>query len=105
MPRWAEFTYREFYDVPREIVVPAHDGALLLSCPFDNDLDDYSADYELYWLPVGVDLSGSWTRLPDHAVQRLGRVPVGQVHFDVTRRRELDLESVGAVGARFGGPQ
>ena len=35
--------YREFYDVPRMFLVEASGNLLLFDCPFDDDLDEFSA--------------------------------------------------------------
>jgi len=40
---WLSFSYRDFYDVPRAIVVWWRDAAYYLYCPLDSSNDDYSA--------------------------------------------------------------
>ena len=94
MSRWAKFEYREFYDVPRSIVVTLGIGErLLLESRFDETMDEYDGDYAVYLLPDGVELSGSWDDLSRKAVRTLGRVPVPAIRFDQTKRREIDLDS------------
>jgi hypothetical protein len=84
--------YRDFYDVPRAIVVEL-DGALyLFDCRFDPELDDYEGQYIVYRLPEDLsdDLERmSWTDL-DHRGQRVGAVDVSAVEFDPTRRSSID---------------
>ena len=94
MPQWVGFEYREFFDVPRSIVLPLEDRLLLLESAFSDEESDYSADYELYLLPRDVDLSGSWRQLSATAVRRLGAIPVAHVQFDATRRRLLNITSL-----------
>lgn len=94
--KWVKFLYRGFHDVPREVIVPATGGLLLLSCPFSDALDDYPEVYELYWLDEPADLSASWERLAESATERLGSVRVEEVVFDARRRNALDLASLGA---------
>jgi hypothetical protein len=66
MAQWIGFEYREFFDVPRSIVL---------------SLDD-------------TDLSGSWRQLSAAAIRRLGAIPVSHVQFDATRRRLLNITSL-----------
>ncbi len=95
MTMWARFEYREFYDVPRYVVIRHPDGrTLLLVSSFDCARDDYDDRYAVYLLPSDVDLDiGSWADLPARALRLLGRVPVSEVRFDPTRRAEIDLGS------------
>lgn len=90
------FQYREFYDFPRQILVPVAGGSLLLDCPFDEVLDDYRKDYEVFRLPPveALDLAGSWLSLRDRRLESLGIVPAEHVILDPTRRQWIDLESV-----------
>jgi hypothetical protein len=94
MPTWVGFEYREFFDVPRSIVLSVEDRLVLLESPFSDESSEYSDDYELYLLPRDVDLSGSWTDLSAAAVRRLGAIPVCHVQFDPTRRRRLNIASL-----------
>ena len=94
MPQWVGFEYREFFDVPRSIVLPLEDRLLLLESAFSDEESNYSDDYELYLLPRDIDLSGSWRQLSAAAVRRLGAIPVAHVQFDATRRRLLNITSL-----------
>jgi hypothetical protein len=92
MRQWVGFEYREFFDVPRSIVLALEDDRLLLlESSFSDERSEYSDDYHLYLLPCGVDLSGSWRRLSAAATCRLGAIPVAHIQFDATRRRLLDI--------------
>ncbi|MGE5183665.1 MAG: hypothetical protein ACM31C_16450 [Acidobacteriota bacterium] len=99
MGRWVDFVYREFYDVPRSIIVKLPDGLLLLECRFLEDADAYADHYDAFLLPPEVDLSGSWTDLSRWATRALGSIAVEHVELDETRRRSLDLESLAPVMA------
>jgi hypothetical protein len=94
MPTWVGFEYREFFDVPRSIVLSVEDRLVLLESPFSDESSAYSDDYELYLLPRDVDLTGSWTELSATAIRRLGAIPVTHVQFDPTRRRQLNIASL-----------
>lgn len=91
MAQWIGFEYREFFDVPRSIVLSLDDHLVLLESAFSDEESDYSPDYELYLLPSDTDLSGSWRRLSAAAIRRLGAIPVSHVQFDATRRRRLNI--------------
>ena len=88
--------YRDFCDVPRIFLAADETGSYLFDCPFDEQLDDYAASFEVFAMPeLSEDLlSGSWSDLSRHALRRLGHVPVSEVIFDASRRQEVDLEKV-----------
>jgi hypothetical protein len=87
-----KIVYREFYDVPRMLIVSRRGLKLLLDSPFDESLDDYSPTYKVYVLPREIDerTLRSWESLPQMATQSLGEIRVDQVVFDVTKRAEVD---------------
>jgi hypothetical protein len=90
MGKRAHFQYREFYDVPRALIVRLGAQILFLDCPFEAARDEYPDEYQVYLLPAdhpvaetswtGVELLGQW----------MGRVPVSSIRFDSTKRRFLD---------------
>jgi|SRR6185437_11089222 len=96
MSQKARFTYREFYDVPRMIVVARRGLKLLLDCKFDKVLDEYPATYRVYVLPEQIDESNlqSWEGLPEMATKYLGDLPVDQVVFDASNRLEIDTDVI-----------
>lgn len=94
MSHWIEFEYREFFDVPRSLVLSHDDRLVFLESTFSESNCEFSDDYELYLLPGDVDLSGSWNHLAGTAIRRLGTIPIAHVQFDPTRRRKLNLASL-----------
>jgi hypothetical protein len=94
MATWVGFEYREFFDVPRSIVLAHEGGLVLLESAFSDEASDYSDDYQLYLLPRDTDLTGSWTDLSAAAIRRLGAIPVSRVQFDPTRRSKINLASL-----------
>jgi len=94
MATWVGFEYREFFDVPRSIILPLEGGLVLLESPFSDEVSDYSDDYQLYLLPRDIDLTGNWSDLSAAAIRRLGAIPVVRVQFDPTRRRKINLASL-----------
>ena len=58
MAQWIGFEYREFFDVPRSIVLSLDDHLVLLESAFSDEESEYSTDYQLYLLPSDTDLSG-----------------------------------------------
>ena len=92
MPSTAPFVYREVYDVPRFLVVTHRGQQFLFESAFDEELDEYPAVYQVFLLrDVAEDeLKGSWVHLSEKAQARLGAVPVQDVVFDETGRREIE---------------
>ena len=95
MARWTAFTYRDFHDVPRMVLVSLQSGKLLLVSRFNERLDDYEPTYRTFLLREDADVSGSWESIESLAVQALGTVGVQRVRFDDRRRSRIDLESLG----------
>jgi hypothetical protein len=89
---WADINYRGYWDVPRIFFV-RHEGRLyLFDCCFDDELDDYPESFTVYQMPemTEADYAGSWHRLSDKAICRIGEVLVASVPFDPTKRRQID---------------
>lgn len=87
------FRYREFYDVPRAIILRYKGKLLLLDSLFDDKLDDYPESYSVYELPDSVESSlgkGPWLFLENAKLACVGQIPVKAVPFDSTRRKALD---------------
>jgi hypothetical protein len=86
--------YGDFYDVPHCIVVEREGVLYVFDCPFDDELDDYGADYDLLRLPDSARHLAATRFAPWERVLRLGHrvgsVPVAAVRFDDTRRRAID---------------
>jgi hypothetical protein len=96
---YVSIQYRDFYDVPR-IFLLRHDGhLLLLDSPFDDDIDEYSASYDVYLMPElpQETLEGPWAHLRELASCQLGCIPVAAVEFDATRRNAIDIGSLEAL--------
>lgn len=88
----ARFAYREFYDVPRMMILTHRGLKLLLDCKFDESLDEYPTAYKVYILPKEIDEHAlrSWEALPGKATNYLGDIPAEQVIFDASKRVEID---------------
>ncbi|HVU46480.1 MAG TPA: hypothetical protein VHD85_10160 [Terracidiphilus sp.] len=85
--------YGGYWDVPRYIVLHYRGMLLYLRSAFDEELDDYPANYSVYKLPATVEASvqeGSWDFLNNPDITYIGEIPVGQVPFDETKCKELD---------------
>ena len=89
---WLPIRYRDFYDIPRAVVVEYADKLYLFDCLFDYDIDDYADEYAVYVIPDElmneIDRM-SWTDL-GHRSKRIGAVPAALVEFDATRRRAVN---------------
>lgn len=86
---WLPIRYRDFYDVPRLVIVAYEGTHYLFDSPFDDDVDDYVGEYVVYRLPesaVAKLEEPSWTGLPSLG-EELWRVSVDLVEFDRSRRQ------------------
>jgi len=94
METWGPIQYRDFYDVPRIFIVKYENSTLLFDSPFDDITDEYTQEYSVYLIhnPSKDDLQGDWKVLVSKAERLLGRVPVSKVQFDLTKRKEINLE-------------
>lgn len=104
MGTMATIRYREFYDVPRVFLV-RHKGVLFLfESLFDEKLDDYSPQYDVYMMPelVEEDLHASWEDISSKATRGLGTIPVSAVRFDPSKRRGIDAGVLEEIGDREG---
>ena len=92
---WIPFIYREFWDVPRCIVVEWNSETYYVYCPFEEDVDDYSDNYTICLLSEdGKErLQMSWVGLESYG-QPVGRVSVSAVEFDLSRRKYLRSEAL-----------
>ena len=94
LENWISFRYRSFYDIPRMVVFQDGDGFYLLSCPFDEGVDDYSDNYVLYKLPDGlrgrIDAISDWKEI-EASGERIGIIPVVRFEFDATSRKDFKL--------------
>ena len=87
--------YRDYYDLPRLILVAAADRFLLLDCPFDEAADDYPTDYAVYELASDPRESfGPDWRLLSATGRLLGRVPVASIRFDPAHRYAIESDGL-----------
>ena len=91
-------TYRDFYDVPRLILATDERARLwIFESKFDDELDDYSSDYVIYFAGWEDEAAQSaFARYADTGVPPDGgasNVPVKLVEFDQTRRHKFLLRT------------
>jgi hypothetical protein len=99
-PTWLPITYRDFYDVPRLIVVEWRGDLYLLDSPFDEDLDDHADTFTVYRLPADARdavAEASWAALP-RSGEAVGQIAVQAVQFDSTRREAVSDELFRTLG-------
>jgi hypothetical protein len=89
---WSPIRYRGFYDYPLVFLVDHKDDHFLFECLFDEERDEYADDYRVYRMPVLRDeeLPTDWTNLRETAIAYVGTVPVREVRFDHSRRKEIE---------------
>jgi hypothetical protein len=89
---WIPFDYRDFYDVPRLILLQRPDGAFLLDSPFDEESDEYLDVFHVYRMSLAsaaeLRARSSWVdaRLLGTLI---ATVPVAAVAFDPTKREAI----------------
>lgn len=91
--------YRGFWDLPLMFVLKWNGEWLLFDCHFDDEADEYRECYDVYLLgslPHGFP-DVRWTDLPKAAIANLGEVLLRLVHFDRTKRREIDSDVLDLV--------
>ena len=93
MPK-IQFRYSGFWDVPRYIFCSLLGRELLLLSEFDDHLDDYDPNYQVYALPAKFEPGAvwSWEVFPLSEARLLGAVPVAMIEFDPTKRVEFEAE-------------
>ena len=88
---WRPFEYRDFWEVPRLIVLSLGGVEYLLDSEFDEVADGYAAFYKVYRMPPSPD-----PRQPAPEQQSaedpvyLGSIRVDRMRFDPSLRAELD---------------
>jgi hypothetical protein len=75
---WIPIRYRGFYDVPLALHVRWDDVALLLDCPFDEALDEYSPEYRILHVSAPPPGEGAWEPSIDAGVERPHSRRVGE---------------------------
>ncbi|MCM3869566.1 MAG: hypothetical protein ND895_02550 [Pyrinomonadaceae bacterium] len=92
----AKFIYREFYDVPRILILWHRQMQLLLESSFDDGIDNYASTYEVFLLPniEESELKGSWEDLSTRATAHLGQIPVQDLTFDSTLRLKVNTAPI-----------
>ena len=95
------FIYSGFFDRPLAFVV-WHSGAQYLFWRgfFDDDLDDYPRNYEVYRLPGLTNdvIRGGGVSLPERAIDKVASVPFDVIVFDPTNRRWIDSAIFATLG-------
>ena len=93
------FQYVEFYDVPRTIVLLFREKWVLLQSTFNEELDDYEADYSVFQLPPTFQpprVGSRWEFLEKELVC-VGKIPVREVQFDESKRRTLSAKALDEI--------
>jgi hypothetical protein len=93
------FHYVDFYDVPRTIIVPVRGQWVLLQSAFDEHFDDYEAYYSVYRLPSSFEpptVGSRWDFL-QHELVCVGKIPISEVEFDLSKRRTLRASALDAI--------
>lgn len=93
MEKWIDvLAYRDFWDQPRIFFVRVEGNLILFDCAFDEEIEDYPDDYLIYRMPemTESEWEGSWAGIARRANEQLGVIPLSNVRFDDTRRKQID---------------
>jgi hypothetical protein len=91
MNRWIDILdYRDFHDVPRVFIVEWRGKLLLFDCAFDDELDEYPDDYNVHEIAKDISIPRDWTDISAFATRVCGQIPVREVVFDKTNRRQMN---------------
>jgi hypothetical protein len=84
--------YFSFWDVPRTFAFERGGNVYVLTSEFDDDLDEYPGDYEVFVVSGIRNLSvvSDWKSIEPLPKTSVGRVPVASVRFDESRRKYVD---------------
>jgi hypothetical protein len=96
------FQYVDFYDVPRIIVLRVPGKWLLLWSAFDKKADEYETEYSVYQLPESfepIPKGLPWKFLDELELKCIGKIPVTEVRFDVSKRKHLDASILANIAA------
>jgi hypothetical protein len=84
--------YFSFWDVPRTFAFERGGNVYVLTSEFDDHLDAYPDDYEVFVLSGDGSLStvSDWKSIESLLKNPVGRIPVASVRFDESRRKYVD---------------
>ena len=84
--------YFSFWDVPRTFAFQRDGKVYVLTSEFDDDLDEYPNDYEIFVVSGIGDLSvvSDWKSIEPLPKTAVGTVPVASVRFDKSLRKCVD---------------
>jgi len=92
------FRYREFYDVPRLMLVDGDDYTLRLESLFNDESEDYEPFYSVR---IAERLSKNKTAInfTDNGMRwrTLGRLPVSELRFSATKRSFFTCPALDAL--------
>lgn len=91
-PGWLPIQYRDFYDIPRMLVVEHANRLYLFDAPFDDGAGEYADQYTVYRLPESSRNTlkrDSWLDLASMG-EKIGQVPVTNVELDQSKRRLIN---------------
>ena len=87
--------YSGFYDAPLAFVTTYENRQYLFLRDFDDELDDYPHEYEVFILPnlSEKEIKESWSLLHEKTVAFIGKISVDRVMFDPTKRESINIDT------------
>lgn len=108
LPMEQPIKYFSFWDVPRTFAFEQAGMVYVLTSEFDDDLDEYPDDYEVFIVSGIANLSvvSDWKIIEPMPKTRVGKVPVAAVQFDESRRKFVEssfLDRIQQGGIKLAG--
>ena len=88
----SQIVYSGFYDFPLAFATSHEGRRYLFLRGWDEALDDYETDFQVYLLPDMTDemIQASWGTLTDVAGESIGTIAVRAIPFDPSHRKWID---------------
>lgn len=93
---WCPIRYRDFYDIPRAVVLEFEGVFYFFSSPFGESEGEYSDYFDVYELSAEATAnldSSDWSSIEKYG-KYSGRVSIDELCFDDTKRKSVELRSL-----------
>ena len=103
MAEMTAFQFGGFWDVPRGIALLYRGRLVYMESYFDEELDEYPSIYSVYVYPETVEYPSAespWA-FKDSPATFIGEIPIRDVLFDPSKRKELDATVLDGLFATY----
>lgn len=84
-------SYRDFYDIPRLMLASGQDEYWVLDCKFDDGIDEYSEEFDVYCFGQDIDAARGAFELASISEEgrKVGHIRVIDLDFGESRRQQF----------------